>query len=1614
MAENEANDGGAAAAEPPGPPPLTEQAIRAIAHQAAQQASDAAKAESAQKVAELNNKIVELTNALTNGADNTGNNGQSGSTIMPEPTAAELEAAQQAHSQLSKSGLRGYKKFSGLDEDWIPFTINLADAAQSHSGLIVSDFSLAEALDPMKAGERAKQLGLPGVPPTLSSFVYSMLLHLLEGEALQVVLNATAADEHKRDGFRALRKLYSVYVPNDRSVATGLMSSIVNSPLEELTAAGVNTYVGTLRRLNNRLAAVDISFKLPEQILYLIAMAKTPSTWDNFRTHMQFGRDTSAEALTLAMFEKKASEYINHIDARDDGNPNQAAFAAVTRGTMAAARMQPSTPFQRRPKMYCSLCGMENHTKETCRIGVCQVCKGLSDQPPHRVTDCNLFKAALEIAKKDPVNQTRPPKRPPAPSNQTAGAKQRRVTFDIAAAAQTDGDADASIDKALKDIERVTEATTEAGMLAASGAHGIRNDSTETPDSRDDAMPYDAEWDTPDAPLYFGDFGPADSALLADPNSITFGDFGPLEYKEYLQRGYMATDDIHEEWILDTGCTRSVTNDSTAFVPGTLAQADSITYNGINGRVASTASGTVNLRLKSDEGNNIELNLHGVRYIRRSEGDPIVKLISVEQILSHRTDDEHPSINMAGTNPCSSVLTIGGHHVSIGPRFQLHTQPDSTCERAHAAQTPRKRERKSAQRITGLAELHRKLGHATRETIQRTMNVVFDPSETTKCRVCAEADNSRTNINAGPFSMTSIVPTRPLEYLAMDAFDYGSTPGLHGERYVILFVCQLTLMVISYCVKAKTDVYGLMPQLQLTANSCGHVVSNLKVDGDGTHTGARFVQACMRCNIQPRYSAPHTSRQNPRAERYGNIIATGARKLLLQARLVPKLWPYAVRHYTYIYNRLVRTGKTTSAAKQVMPNHDADLTALPTFGTDVLILDHSHARSAKASTPRREGIMLGVAQGSYAFDVLDLGTNRVIKTRDVRTMGDDFTYGVGSYRLSAKSPPFQLTSVPAIVTDSDETATDGIAVTIARPALAAHPGPTQLVQPVPTATAYKASAAPYWAPEAQIVLEAQAPKSLSDALASPSWSAEMRSVVDAHEGTTWQLVKYDDLPDSVKATYDAKNNGKRQADDSDVSIEQCMWRYKVKTDGDNKVTRNKCRIVLRGDIQHESTFDETHAPTVRYQTLRIISAIALSLGMHLQTADFTMAFNNAEIDRDVYMRQPPGFTRRDQQGRPMLCKLLKNLEGSRQGAYLWNRAFNALAASTGFIQLTKDMGTYVLYDGDGAITHLMMIWVDDVLLYCKPGQHAAIFEQFSKQYALTVTTTPTYLLGMNLTQTDSELKISAPAYIDSLLKRFDMEKCATTTTPFAPGTIIDPSVEVDATTYRSIVGSLNFLACTCRPDIAYTCGILARYNHRPCHAMLTAAKRTIRYLQGTRHLGLVYKRDHLSASTATTPNLQLIANSDASYGFIAGDDAARGHSTGGYNTRINNMLVNWQSKLLDKTLTVALSTKDAELSAISLATRDLLFTRHLIEEIFGHRVHMLLTSDSNNAIATIEHGSYFDSSKHIHPKLFHARQLTVDGELNLTYVDTASCTSDIFTKPLSGDAFSRHTASMLS
>jgi hypothetical protein len=60
--------------------------------------------------------------------------------------------------------------------------------------------------------------------------------------------------------------------------------------------------------------------------------------------------------------------------------------------------------------------------------------------------------------------------------------------------------------------------------------------------------------------------------------------------------------------------------------------------------------------------------------------------------------------------------------------------------------------------------------------------------------------------------------------------------------------------------------------------------------------------------------------------------------------------------------------------------------------------------------------------------------------------------------------------------------------------------------------------------------------------------------------------------------------------------------------------------------------------------------------------------------------------------------------------------------------------------------------------------------------------------------------------------------------------------------YHAIVGGLLYLACWSRPDIALAVSELSSFVSSPCHAHLLAAKHLLRYLNGTKELGMVYSK----------------------------------------------------------------------------------------------------------------------------------------------------------------------------
>eukprot|EP00253_Pinus_taeda_P020821 PITA_20821 len=166
---------------------------------------------------------------------------------------------------------------------------------------------------------------------------------------------------------------------------------------------------------------------------------------------------------------------------------------------------------------------------------------------------------------------------------------------------------------------------------------------------------------------------------------------------------------------------------------------------------------------------------------------------------------------------------------------------------------------------------------------------------------------------------------------------------------------------------------------------------------------------------------------------------------------------------------------------------------------------------------------------------------------------------------------------------------------------------------------------------------------------------------------------------------------------------------------------------------------------------------------------------------------------------------------------------------------------------------------------------ASIKKELRKGFEMTGLGYVHYYLGIEVTQHLKSIFISQKNYIGDLLNRFGMKKCNPLTTSMEQNlklTSIEGKEFEDATKYRQLVGSLNYLTTT-RPDISFAVGTLSRFMQKPCEGHWSAAKRVLRYLKGTQDFGIKHTQ---------VDDFSLIGYSDSEFD----GDKETGVSTLGY------------------------------------------------------------------------------------------------------------------------------------
>ncbi|TXG57317.1 hypothetical protein EZV62_018630 [Acer yangbiense] len=125
-------------------------------------------------------------------------------------------------------------------------------------------------------------------------------------------------------------------------------------------------------------------------------------------------------------------------------------------------------------------------------------------------------------------------------------------------------------------------------------------------------------------------------------------------------------------------------------------------------------------------------------------------------------------------------------------------------------------------------------------------------------------------------------------------------------------------------------------------------------------------------------------------------------------------------------------------------------------------------------------------------------------------------------------------------------------------------------------------------------------------------------------------------------------------------------------------------------------------------------------------------------------------------------------------------------------------------------------------------------------------------------QSKGEIFISQGKYLEDLLKRFLMTNCKPITTQVASNEKLqqdDGAEKVDPTIFQKLVGPLIYLTNT-RPDIAFVVNLVSRFMSNPSKLHFSIAKRILRYLSGTKKLGIKYVKEEHNGLIGHTEALQ--------------------------------------------------------------------------------------------------------------------------------------------------------------
>ncbi|KAG7553438.1 GAG-pre-integrase domain [Arabidopsis thaliana x Arabidopsis arenosa] len=910
--------------------------------------------------------------------------------------------------------------------------------------------------------------------------------------------------------------------------------------------------------------------------------------------------------------------------------------------------------------------------------------------------------------------------------------------------------------------------------------------------------------------------------------------------------------------------------------------------------------------------------------------------------------------------------------------------------------------------VSDSAKWHARLGHIGSDTMKSMISkelVIGLPSITVEKETCSSCLLGKQVRKSFP-QATSYRASHILELIHGDLCGPITPSTAAQNKYIFVLIDDYSRYMWSLLLKEKSETFEKFKKFKaLVEQDTGAKIKTLRTDRGGEFTSHEFQSFCDNSGIQRHLTAPYSPQQNGVVERRNRTLLEMTRSILKHMKVPNYLWGEAVRHATYLINRVATRTLEDKTPYEAFKGKKPNILHLKIFGC--IGYAKTETQHLKKLDDRSKALVhLGTEPGSKAYKLLDPARRRIVVSRDVvfdekrgwnwNHSGKDesdnapgmFKFRLGEFgnhglREEVSETENRTEETREENENNDEALDNENDFSDNASEISLEEVENQEQAPIqPTLRrSERQSHKPGYLNDYVLLAETEyeiiehllltlneEPWDFKEAKELKEWrDACDEEICSINKNKTWSLV---DLPKGAKA----------------IGLK---WVFKIKRNSDGSINKYKARLVAKGYVQRYGVdFEEVFAPVARIETIRFILALAASNGWEVHHLDVKTAFLHGELKEVVFVGQPEGFEIKGSETK--VYKLHKALYGLKQAPRAWNNKLNSILKELKFVKCSKEPSLYRKQDKDHLL--IVVVYVDDLLV---TGSNLDVILEFKRGMATKFEMSDlgklTYYLGIEVHQHAGGITLKQERYASKILSETRMEDCNAVHSPMNANLKLSKASEeknIDETEYRRSIGCLRYLLHT-RPDLSFCVGVLSRYMHEPKESHGAALKQILRYLKGTTSYGLTFARE-------TEPKIEtrLLGYSDSSHNVDEDD----GRSTTGHIFYLHDCPITWCTQ---KQNTVALSSCEAEFMAATEAAKQAIWLQDLLSEVIGETCDkVLLRIDNKSAIALAKNPVFHGRSKHIHKRYHFIRECVENDQVELEHVPGDAQKADILTKAL--------------